>query len=67
MNTRKFQKTARINRFKAILITIGFHIALIAVLSGGMETSITDYLPDFVKEWMGMEATTEIVEQTPTP
>lgn len=67
MNTRKFQKTARINRFKAILITIGFHVALIAALSGEMDTSLTEYLPDLVKEWMGMEPASEVVEQGPTP
>lgn len=63
MQNRKFKRAATFNRFKAIVVTVGFHIVLLALISGNMEGSIIDFMPDFLKELVGMDSTTAVVEE----
>ena len=65
MNNRKFERAARFNRYKAILVTVAFHVAIIGVFGLSGEDNYKDYLPETVKEWLGMQA--EVTAETEAP
>jgi hypothetical protein len=62
MNNRKFERAARLNRFKAIFLTAAFHVGIIAAIGTYSNGSLTDYIPDTVKDWVGMDETEEQAE-----
>ena len=67
MNNRKFERAARFNRYKAIFFTLLFHVALIGSFGLYGEDAYKEYLPDTVKEWIGMEEETSQETDTPRP
>ncbi len=54
----RFERSARLNRFKAICFTVFFHVAVLGGLFyfSGSDASVKDILPDVVKEWLHEEA-----------
>ena len=55
MNNYKFQRAARVNRMKALVFTALFHCALIGAVLHSGEVDLGEYLPERVKEWLGMD------------
>ena len=67
MSNRKFQKTARRNQAMALFFTLVFHIALIALIAGKGQDLVQNYVPEQWKDWLGIETSTELVEDAPKP
>ena len=60
MQNRKFKRAARINRAKAFLFTLLFHVIVIgAFMNDDAYTKLAQWLPDTVTEWLGWEAVAE--------
>lgn len=53
---RKFKIAAQFNKVKAFFVTVLIHIAIIGTIAYSNNQDVTEYLPDFVKEWFGWEA-----------
>jgi hypothetical protein len=54
MTNYKFKKAARANRAKAVFFTIAFHIALFGAVAYSTDADVKSYLPDAVKDLIGM-------------
>lgn len=64
MQNRKFKRAARINRVKAFLFTLLFHVVAIgAFMNDDAYTKLAQMLPETVTEWLGWEVESE--EATP--
>ncbi|NRB51718.1 MAG: hypothetical protein HRU41_28860 [Saprospiraceae bacterium] len=60
MQNRKFKRAARINRAKAFLFTLLFHVVAIgAFMNDDAYTKLAQMLPETVTEWLGWETDTE--------
>lgn len=60
MQNRKFKRAARINRAKAFLFTVLFHVVAIgAFMNDDAYTKLAKMLPETVTEWLGWETDTE--------
>lgn len=60
MQNRKFKRAARINRAKAFLFTLIFHVVAIgAFMNDDAYTKLASLLPDTVTEWLGWEVEPE--------
>jgi hypothetical protein len=55
MTNNKFEKAARVNKAKAILLTVALHIVLIGGFAAYGNNSITDLIPQKVKSFLGMD------------
>jgi len=56
MQNRKFKRAARINRAKAFLFTLFFHVVAIgAFMNDEAYAKLAERLPDSVTEWLGWE------------
>lgn len=51
MRNDRSNRSARVNRRKAIFLTVLFHIVLIGGLTIGTNGELIDLVPDFVLEW----------------
>jgi hypothetical protein len=54
MNNYKFERAARSNRQKALIFTMMFHVFLIGAIAYSGEIDWKDYVPESVKERLGM-------------
>lgn len=56
MQNRKFKRAALLNRTKAILFTVVFHLAAIGLfMNDRAYAKVAQLLPDTVTEWLGWE------------
>ncbi len=55
MTNSKFEKAARLNKAKAVLLTIALHIVLIGGFAAYGNNSLTDLIPQKVKSFLGMD------------
>lgn len=56
MQNRKFKRAARINRAKAFLFTLFFHVVAIgAFMNDDAYAKLAQHLPESVTEWLGWE------------
>ena len=53
---RKSIRSARAIRTKALLLTLVFHVAVVAYFTHGADLAITELLPDAVLDLLGMNA-----------
>jgi hypothetical protein len=63
MTNPKFKRAAQLNRTKAILFTAAFHILLFGAITSGADMKVESFLPDVVKEWIGINENVEQVAQ----
>ncbi|MBX2878083.1 MAG: hypothetical protein KTR30_38545 [Saprospiraceae bacterium] len=60
MQNRKFKRAARINRAKAFLFTLLFHVVAIgAFMNDDAYSKLASMLPETVTEWLGWEVEAE--------
>ncbi len=60
MQNRKFKRAARINRAKAFLFTVLFHVVAIgAFMNDDAYSKLAQWLPEPVTEWLGWEVEAE--------
>lgn len=53
MENPKFKKTAKLNRAKALMITLAFHLVVFGfVANANGEKEWKEYVPEFVKDWI---------------
>lgn len=48
MQNRYWEKAARANRRKAVVLTVLFHLALLGGLALGTHAKLTEFIPDFI-------------------
>ena len=63
MTNPRFKRAERLNRTKAVLFTVAFHVLLFGAITFGTDTEVESFLPDVVKEWIGMDIESEQVAQ----
>jgi len=63
----KWGKAARSRRRKAFFYTFAFHLALFGCLLLAMHSPKNDYLPEFKKDWLGLEKVEEVLPSKPIP
>ncbi len=64
MTNSKFKRAARINKTKAILLTVTLHVIIIGGISGYGNGSLSDMVPEKVKSFIGWEEDTSAVKST---
>jgi hypothetical protein len=64
MTNAKFKRAARINKTKAVLLTVTLHIVIIGGISGYGNGSISDIVPEKVKTFLGWEEDTPATKNT---
>jgi len=64
---KKWEKAARRRRQKAFFYTFVIHIALFGCILLATNTPVKDYLPKFLKGWLGIEKVDEVVPAKPIP
>ena len=64
MTNAKFKRAARINKTKAVLLTITLHIVIIGGISGYGNGSLSDMLPEKVKTFFGWEEDASALKNT---
>ena len=65
MTNRKFERAARLNRLIAVFFTAVFHVGLIGFVGMYSDGNLEKYLPETVKEWVGMNE--DHMEETDQP
>lgn len=58
MTNNRFQRAARINKAKAVFLTVALHIVLIAGFASYGDGSVKDMIPEKVKTFLGMDQDT---------
>ncbi len=64
MTNKKFERAARLNRAKAILLTLTLHIVLIGGITAYGGGSVSDMVPEKVKNLLGWEEQVKTTENS---